>query len=352
MGHRLHSKIEKLNMRRFEEYFSSLKSFSSDDWRRQLEHASGSSACSALFDGALAETAARYPFRVTPYYLSLADISDPEDPILRQCLPDSGELHCEDGATDDPFSEDGSAPAGMVHRFPDRVLIVGGRECAVYCRHCTRKNVLSRVATVWDSGLDTMQQYLRAHPMVREVLVSGGDPLLLPDDRLRSLLAAIREVPSVEVVRIGTRVPVVLPMRVTRGLCEMLREFAPIWVNTQFNHPRELSAEAVKACGLMVDHGIPVSNQSVLLRGVNDDADCMVELCAALQRARVRPYYVFLCDPVKGVAPFRVALERAVAIADAVEKRLGGLAVPRFVADVPGAAAKVSIRSLLQADYQ
>ena len=313
-------------------------------WRWQLSQSRTLGACGG-FAGDLSEAESRQPFVATPYYLSIADLSDPEDPILKQCLPDVRELVCTEDECDDPFGEEESAPEGMVHRFADRVLVVAANVCATNCRHCTRRNVLRGAATVWDSGLPRMQEYLRAHPMVREVLISGGDPLMLEEQRLRELLEAVCAVETVEVVRIGTRVPVVLPMRVDEGLCAMLREFAPLWVNTQFNHPRELTGEAAHACGLLVDAGIPVSNQSVLLRGVNDDVETMVALCAGLQRLRVRPYYVFVCDPVAGTSHFRVGVEEARSIAEAVETRLGGLAVPRFVADVPGAPFKVGLDS-------
>ncbi len=314
-----------------------------NDWRWQLKNMLDASSF-ALKSARERELISRYPFRVTPYYLSLADFSDPSDPILRQILPDIRELIEEEGIGDDPFAEDESAPDGMVHRFPDRLLVMGSALCSANCRHCTRKNILNGANTVWESGLDSMQRYLREHPVIREVIVSGGDPLLLSDDTLKNLLFAIREVPTVEVVRIGTRVPVTLPMRVTSELCAVLREFKSLWVNTQFNHPSELTEEAAGACGKMIDAGIPVSNQSVLLRGVNDSEECMISLCAALQRSRVRPYYTFVCDPVRGTSDFRVGKERAKEILYALESALGGLAVPRFVMDIPGAVSKVRIQ--------
>lgn len=279
-----------------------------------------------------------------PYYLGLVDWSDLHDPIRLQCLPDARELDNDPAGSDDPYHEVSAAGVpGLVHRFPDRVLLVVSGDCAMTCRHCTRKGTL-------DGGLTPVLQapaaalaYVAGHPEVREVLLSGGDPLLLETAVLDDLLSRLLAIPHVETVRIGTRVPVVLPMRIDDELVGMLRRHRPLWLNTQFNHPRELTPEAVAACGGLVDAGIPVSNQTVLLRGVNDRLDVMRELCCGLQRCRVRPYYVFLCDPVSGISHFRVGRDEAAVLQEGLRRSVGGLCLPRFVEDVPGAQGKVMI---------
>lgn len=327
------------------------------DWRWQLEQATagpvGLRDCG--MDGAsVRRVAERYPFRVTPYYLGLVETLGITDPIWRQCMPDTGELAAEEGHTgtgcEDPFEEMQQAtPPGVVHRFRDRVLVTVSGTCAVYCRHCTRKNTLHQLhAFNFQRDWATLEQYLFAHSQIREVLLSGGDPLLLEDEALRELIGALKQVPTIEAIRIGTRVPVVLPMRVTDALVSDFSEHRPLWINTQFNHVRELTPEAVTACDRLIRAGLPVSNQSVILRGVNDSVEAMVALCCGLQRVGVRPYYAFLADPVKGTAHLRTSAAEAVALERAVAARVGGLALPRFVADVPGAPAKVPVRELVQ----
>jgi lysine 2,3-aminomutase len=298
--------------------------------------------------GLLSERAVRagraFPARVTPYYLDLSDLSDPTDPILRQCLPDAAEL-APDGGIADPFDEVRHSPVpGVVQRFTDRVLVLVSSFCATNCRHCTRRHTLGRQATVRSAAdVQRVADYLRASPQVREVILSGGDPLLLSDTALLRLVRAFAALPQIDAVRIGTRAPVVLPMRVTPELARALGRFRRVWVNTQFNHAREITPEATEACQRLVEAGVPVSNQSVLLRGVNASVDDMVALCAGLQRIRVRPYYVFVCDPVAGTAHLRTSRTQARDIAHGVAARLGGLAVPRFVLDLPGAPGKVGV---------
>jgi len=314
-----------------------------DTWRDQLRLALDAEALyrDGWIDAASAAVAVRYPVRVTPYYLSLARRGDPQDPILRQCLPDVRELRDRAGFVDDPFHEKGAAAfcPGVKRRFPDRVLVMANLSCAMACRHCTRKNLLADSRSVC-SDIEGAVARIVAHPEIREVLISGGDPMMLSDTRLLAFVRAFARLEQIDAVRIGTRVPVVLPMRVTEELAHALGRFGKVWVNTQFNHPRELTAEAATACARLVDAGLPVSNQSVLLAGVNDDLETMVALCAGLQRMRVRPYYVFQCDPVAGTAHFRVPMTCARSLARGVAARLGGLAVPRFVADLPGAPSK------------
>lgn len=321
-----------------------------NDWRWQLRHAV-TGASPALRDfGVDAETAervhARYPVRLSPYALALLSRDDPDDPLNRQALPSRSELLPEPGFVADPFAEKTRAACchGLKQRFPDRVLVMAHDQCAMACRHCTRKGLLQEAEVVrTPQQLAAAVAWVEAHPAVREVLLSGGDPLLLSDAKLLALVRAFARLGQVDAVRIGTRVPVTLPMRVTEALARKLGAFKKVWVNTQFNHVRELTPEAVAACGRLVDAGIPVSNQCVLLKGVNDSADALFALCAALQRARVRPYYVFQCDPVAGISHFRVPLRRARQIADELAGRLGGLALPRFVRDVPGAPCKTPL---------
>lgn len=288
----------------------------------------------------------RYPIRLTPYALSLLSRSDPSDPLALQALPAAAELVPEPDLTADPFFETTQAACcyGLKQRFADRVLVMVHDQCAVACRHCTRKGLLGTADVVRTPGqVAAAVAWVKAHPKVREVLLSGGEPLLLSDRKLLGLVRAFARLPQLDAVRIGTRVPVTLPMRVTPALARELGASKKVWVNTQFNHARELTSESAEACGLLVDAGIPVSNQTVLLKGVNDSEEALFALCTGLQRMRVRPYYVFLCDPIAGIAHFRVSLRRARSLECALANRLGGLALPRFVMDVPGAPRKLPI---------
>lgn len=287
------------------------------------------------------EVAQVYPFRATSYYLALAESDSPNDPILRQCLPDVRELEA-DCFSRDPFGERGDAAfyPGVKRRFKDRILVMVSTICALNCRHCTRKNLLDEHIEI---DLPGILEKIRKHPEIREVLLSGGDPLMLPDAEILRYVEAFSALDQIDAVRIGTRIPVVDPERVTFELARCLGRSRKVWVNVQFNHPREITKLSKQACGYLVDSGIPVSNQSVLLKGVNDTAETMIELCAGLQRIRVRPYYVFSCDPVKGTAHFWVDLKKAREIARKVAETLGGLAVPKFVVDLPGTRFKQPI---------
>ena len=318
-----------------------------NDWRWQLANAITDIRALNLPDAeARAVVQARYPFFITPYWLRLMERTGSVDgPIARQTLPDPRELtppapdEC-----DDPFEETSAPPVpGLVHRFPDRVLVVAANACAMRCRHCTRKNLLASHAVPDTKGLLRIRDYIIAHPAVREVLLSGGDPLLLDDDALVERVGLFAALPQIDAVRIGTRVPCTLPMRITKTLALRLGASRKVWVNTQFNHVSEITNEAAEACAKLVDAGIPVSNQAVLLKGVNDTADDLVALFCGLQRIRVRPYYLFVCDPVSGTSHFRVSEARAAELEEEVAARVGGLALPRFVRDVPGAPRKVPV---------
>lgn len=321
------------------------------DWRWQLRRALEAvdlARLGLLPDDRSMHAALRYPARVTPYYLALSDLANDADPIRQQWQPAAGEMAEAVGMRGDPFDEAGHAAVhGVVRRFSDRVLVMVSSACAVACRHCTRKNSLAR-SPILRTARELRQAvaYVRANPAIREVILSGGDPLLLADAAILRFVHAFAGLNQIDAVRIGTRVPVTLPMRVTPVLARALGRCRKVWVNTQFNHARELTPAAVDACRRLVDAGVPVSNQTVLLKGVNDTADDLVQLCAGLQRIRVRPYYVFVCDPVSGTSHFHTPQALARELAAALAARLGGLALPRFVADVAGASAKVPVDAL------
>jgi lysine 2,3-aminomutase len=294
-----------------------------------------------------------YPFAITPYYWSLLDASDPDDPLRRQCFPDPRELDCSEGEIDDPLGEEGAMPVpGLIHRYPDRCLAVVTSDCAVYCRHCNRKRMWrGKTADGTRERLQAMVDYVARTPALREVIISGGDPLLLAEGLLDGFLGALRAIPHVEVLRIGSRAPVTLPMRVTPELCAMLKRHRPLWFNTQFNHHREITPESAAACELLLTAGIPVSNQSVLLRGVNDDYETMRDLLTGLERISVRPYYLFQCDPVRGAGHFRADLGSGMEIMEKLWRTVSGLCLPRYVLDCPGGRGKIPLQpfSLLPA---
>jgi lysine 2,3-aminomutase len=287
-----------------------------------------------------------FHYSITPYYLSLVDWTNPEDPIRKQSIPDLRELEFQMVGDNDPLEEEEDMQVpGLVHRYPDRVLAVITNMCSMYCRHCTRKRIWHEGESVRSKKeLRAMVEYVRATPGVREVVVSGGDPLLMNIELLDWFLGDLQRIPHVEVIRIGTRVPVVLPMRITDDLVKMLSAHRPLWLNTQFNHPREITHEAQEACDKIQRAGIPVSNQSVLLRGVNDSVDVMKELCHALQRIMVRPYYLYQCDPVRGVEHFRTSIWRGIEIIEMMRGYTGGLCVPQFVVDAPGGGGKIPLQ--------
>lgn len=287
----------------------------------------------------------RYPSFACGYSRALA-ARCPE--FAKQVNPDPRELE-DDGYGADPFGEEDRAAGcyGLKQRFPDRVLVMASDSCFMNCRHCTRKGLLHRAEIVrTDEELQTCLAYVQDHPLVRDVLISGGDPLVLPDDEVMRFVRAFAGLPQIDVVRLCTRAPCVNPGRVTRELAAMLGRSGKVWVNTQFNCAGEVTPEAAEACGNLVRAGIPVSCQTVLLAGVNDSTEAMLALFRALQRARVRPYYVFQCDPVAGIAHFRVPLERALQIERECAARIGGLGLPRFVADLPDADRKTPLSEL------
>lgn len=286
-----------------------------------------------------------FPMAVPPYYASLIRKFDPSDPIFQMCVPQEAELVNPSFLEDDPLGEDGDMPVpGLVHRYADRALLISTSTCASYCRHCTRKRVAGHVESVISScRLNQAVEYLRSHPEVKDVVVSGGDPFTLSTPTLERILSAVRSVPSVEIIRVGTRTPVTMPMRITPELVNMLRRYHPLFVNTHFNHPAELTPESMEACARLADAGIPVGNQTVLLRGVNDDPEILATLFRGMVRNRVRPYYLFQCDLVHGVEHFRTPLSRGVEIMDRLRGRLSGLAIPTFVVDAPHGGGKIPV---------
>jgi lysine 2,3-aminomutase len=277
----------------------------------------------------------RFHFVITPYYASLMDPDDPECPIRRQVVPRSAEL--DDPVGWDPLNEVEHSPVKNVIRvYPDRIAFCVNNECALYCRFCLRKRMVGEPDwTMKKRELATALDWIRSTPEIRDVLLTGGDPLVFSDDRLEWLLAQLREIPHVEIIRLGTRLPVTLPQRVTEDLCRMLERFHPIWVNTHFNHPKELTEQAAEACDRFTRVGIPVGNQSVLMRGINDSAEVMKELCEGLVRLRVRPYYCYQAQMLEGTGHFRVPIERGLEIFRSLRGRTSGFAIPQFVLDTP-----------------
>ena len=282
---------------------------------------------------------------ITPYYASLMDPKDPMCPIRMQAVPSVLEKRVLPYEMADPLNEEGDSPVrNIVHRYPDRVLFIVTHQCSMYCRHCTRRRTVGeedRIIT--KAEVEEAVSYIERTPQVRDVLLSGGDPLTMDDAVLEDIIARLRRIEHVEIIRIGTRVPVVMPMRITPALTFMLKKYQPIWINTHFNHPRELTPEAQKACAAIVDAGIPLGNQSVLLRGINDNADTMKELLLKLVKARVRPYYLYQCDLSRGIGHFRTRVEKGIEIMQSLTGTISGYAVPRFVIDAPSGGGKVPI---------
>lgn len=287
---------------------------------------------------ALAQAGNRLAVRVTPYFMSLIDPEDPQDPLRLQVIPRSAELRRAPEEMDDPCGEDQDMKIpGLVHRYPDRVLLLCTDRCATYCRYCTRSRLVSgageeKLHTDFAAALD----YIRQHGEIRDVLLSGGDPLLLTDARLDALLTELRQIPHVEFLRIGTRTPIMLPQRITPELCAMLRRHAPLFLSVHCNHPSELTPQAQEALGMLVDHGLPLGSQSVLLKGINDTPDIQLKLAHRLLQCRVRPYYLYQCDLVPGSRHFRTSIETGLNIIAHMRGYTSGYAVPQYVVDTPG----------------
>jgi len=291
---------------------------------------------------AVARVAERYPLRITPHILKL--IRAPGDPFWRQFVPDAREL-ADDGQLADPLAEERYSPVpALVHRYPDRALLLASGSCACYCRFCTRKRRVGCASGKISFGeIEQALDYIEEHAEIRDVLISGGDPLLMTDLLLGQILKRLRGLPQVEIIRIGSRVPVVLPERITDGLCRLLAAHQPLYLNTHFNHPLELTAEAAAACQRLASAGVVLGNQTVLLRGVNDNPGTILELCRGLLKLRVRPYYLHQMDLTAGTAHFRTPLATGLEIMNQLRGRITGLAIPQFVVDLPGGKGKVPL---------
>lgn len=295
---------------------------------------------------AMAGASGGLPTAVTPYYASLIDPRDPADPVRRCMIPTIAELAVSQGESADPLAEETQSPIDcLIHRYPDRVLFLATEYCSAYCRYCTRSRMVGHFERKhychehWEKAI----AYIRQTPAVRDVVISGGDPLTLPDEALEWLLMKLRAIPHVEIVRIGTKTPAVLPMRITPSLLKILRRANPLWMSLHFTHPAELTREAAEACSRLADAGLPLGSQTVLLRGVNDDADTMRRLMTGLMRMRVRPYYLYQCDPILGSAHFRTPVSKGLEMIQALRGHVSGYAVPQFVIDAPGGGGKIPL---------
>ncbi|HUF63741.1 MAG TPA: KamA family radical SAM protein [Verrucomicrobiales bacterium] len=287
----------------------------------------------------------RLALAITPHFLNLIDAVDPDCPIRRQVVPRIEETWESPGEMSDPCGEDSHMPVpGLVHRYPDRVLFLVTDRCAAYCRYCTRSRVVSGAGEQQlETDFEEAFRYLEGHPEIRDVLLSGGDPLLLSDLRLESILTRLRSIPHIQFLRIGSRIPVFLPQRITPALCAILKKHHPLWMSVHVNHPRELTTEVRDALGRLADSGIPLGNQSVLLRGVNDDLDTMKTLVHKLLMCRVRPYYLYQCDLIEGSSHLRAPVSRGIEIIEGLRGHTTGYAVPQFVIDAPGGGGKVPV---------
>jgi lysine 2,3-aminomutase len=323
------------------------------DWRWQLRNAVRTPEAleklvpltDAERDGCRS-TAGVFRMAITPYYLTLIHPEHPFCPVRMQAIPSSDEARVRPGERVDPLGEDRHRPVeAIVHKYPDRVLFLVVDSCSVYCRHCTRRRITrGGEAELTRHALREGVEYVRAHPQVRDVLLSGGDPLVFADGKLEEILHALREIRHVEIIRIGTRLPVCLPMRVDEVLARMLRKYAPLFVVTHFNHPKEITADARRACELLVDHGVPVENQAVLMRRVNSDARIIRELSHECLKMRVRPYYLHQMDVAQGLEHLRTPISKGIEIIEALRGHTSGLAVPHLAVDLPGGGGKVTLQ--------
>ncbi|MBQ0160472.1 MAG: lysine 2,3-aminomutase [Bacteroidales bacterium] len=288
---------------------------------------------------------AKFRMAITPYYLSLIDPNDPYDPIRRQAIPQGAECNIAPADLDDPLHEDEDSPApGLTHRYPDRVLFLITDMCSMYCRHCTRRRFAGQKDD--ESPAERIEKcldYIEKTPEVRDVLLSGGDALMVSDEKLDYILGRLRQIPHVEIVRLGSRTPVVCPQRITDHLCETLKKYHPLWMNTHFNHPNEMTPEASAALAKLANAGIPLGNQTVLLRGVNDCVHVMKKLMHTLVMNRVRPYYIYQCDLSMGLEHFRTPVSKGIEIIEALRGHTSGYAVPTFVVDAPGGGGKTPV---------
>lgn len=333
-------------------YFPNVTDEQWNDWHWQVKHrlvsASGLKKHIPLTPQAekdIQQVLERFRIAVTPYYLCLIDPEDPMDPVKLQSVPSIEETIIGQHDMHDPLDEDKDSPVpGLTHRYPDRVLFLVTDMCGMYCRHCTRRRFAGQKDK--ESPTERVKQgldYIRRTPQVRDVLLSGGDPFLLSDSRLEWIISELRKIDHVQIIRIGTRTPVVLPSRITEGLVNMLKKYHPIWVNTHFNHPNEITQESAAAIARLADAGIPLGNQSVLLRGVNDCVNIMRTLVTRLVAMRVRPYYIYQCDLSQGIEHFRTPISKGIEIIEGLRGHVSGFCVPTFVVDGPGGGGKIPV---------
>lgn len=334
-------------------YFPGVTQQQWNDWRWQLknritsiEDISRIIRLSPIEQEAFSRGEGNLPFAITPYYASLIDPDNPIGALRRTMVPDIRETILSDGEAADPLGEDASSPVpGLIHRYPDRVLFLVTNHCSSYCRYCTRTRIMHDHSQPHCSIHDWRAaiQYIASHPEVRDVIVSGGDPLTLEDDKIDWLLGSLRKIPHVEIIRIGTKVPMVLPQRITARLMRILSKYHPLWMSIHCTHPDELTPESKKACSMLANTGIPLGSQTVLLAGVNDDPDVMKRLMQGLLRFRIRPYYLYQCDPITGSAHFRTSVEAGLRIIRALRGHTSGYAVPTYVIDAPGGGGKIPL---------
>jgi lysine 2,3-aminomutase len=324
-----------------------------NDWRWQLQNSISSiedvqeilSEKGITISDKTIEAAKQFPLSITPYYFSLIQEFSYDDPVFSQCIPSEKELDNPSFLSDDPLAEEHDTVVdNLVHRYNDRALLISTSQCAMYCRHCTRKRVAgSKDFCLSNNQLENIVKYLKNHPEIKDVIVSGGDPLTMSTPKIEKILYNLRSVDSIDIIRIGTRTPVTLPMRITDELVNMLSEYHPLWINTHFNHPNEITPESQEACAKLVNKGIPLGNQCVLLKNVNDDANTMIDLCRKLVKMRVRPYYMYQCDLVKGVEHFRTPVSKGIEIMEQLRGRVSGLGIPNFIIDSPQGKGKIPI---------
>lgn len=301
---------------------------------------------------ACARKQGRLVMAIPPYWAALMDPDDPRCPIRRQAVPVADEFHISPHELRDPCGEDADMPVpGLVHRYPDRVLFLVTEQCAMYCRHCTRRRLVGANHGLV-STYEPVYRYLRAHPEVRDVLISGGDPLMMTDVRLGQILAALREIPHLEFIRIGSRTPVTMPQRVTEEFCAVMKRFKPIWMSLHFCHPKEVTPRLKQAMDMLADSGVPLGSQTVLLKGINDDPAVMKQLMHELLKIRVRPYYIYQCDPAQGIGHFRTPVEAGLRVLEALRGHTTGYAVPTFVIDGPGGGGKIPVGPDYVLSYQ
>ncbi|MDD3014695.1 MAG: lysine 2,3-aminomutase [Candidatus Gastranaerophilales bacterium] len=325
------------------------------DWKWQVKHTikdieSFENLSGIKFDDKerieLQKTVDKFPISITPYYLSLIQVNNyKNDPIFRQAFPDSKELNISKADMLDPLAEDSDSPVkGITHRYPDRVLFHISNMCAMYCRHCTRKRKVGDIDYIPDKK-DVLQgiEYIKNNPVIRDVLLSGGDPFMLSDDYIDWILSELKKIPHIEVIRIGTRTPVVLPFRITDKLVSILKKHQPIWINTHFNHPREITSDSIEAINKLADAGIPIGNQSVLLAGINDCTYIMKKLVRKLVQNRVRPYYLYQCDLTMGLSHFRTPVGKGIEIIEGLIGHTSGFSIPTYVIDAPGGGGKIPV---------